>query len=201
MVRALSAALLLAATSASAAPLALPSFESSLQELQISMKTMRTVSFKKLSSDIGPRLDSMSWDLQRAQQETTRMRDELRFLLSRVRSNQPDPNLRWDFQRYNQYLSVLARDGQWRLSELRSLSVQAQKDPALVAPAQHLASAAGWLKNETNWLTFDVRFASFDLMRAGLTFESMDLDRASRDFDQNAQDLKAESDRLLAKVR
>ena len=201
MVRALSAALLLAATSASAAPLAMPSFESSILEIQNSVKTLRTASFKKLSSDIGPRLDSMSWDLQRAQQETTRMRDELRFLLSRVRSNQPDPNIRWDFQRYNQYLSVLARDGQWRLSELRSLSAQAQKDSSLVAPAQHLASAAGWLKNETNWLTFDVRFATFDLMRAGLTFESMDLDRASRDFDQNAQDLKAESDRLLAKVR
>ena len=201
MVRALCAVLLLAAASASAAPLALPNFEFAAAQIQTTVKTMRATQLQARSADIGPRLDAMAWDLQRAQQESMRMRDELRYLLNPVRSNQADPNIRWDFQRYNQYLSQLARDGQWRLNELRALSSQAQKDPNLAAPAQRLLSAAGWLKNETNWLTFDVRFAYFDLMRAGLTFEGMDLDRNSRDFDQNARDLNSEAERLLAKVR
>lgn len=205
MVRALSAALLLAATSASAAPLALPSFEAAAFQLQTSVKALRAASVKALGADIGPRLDSMAWDLQRSQQDSTRLRDDLRYLMTRVNAGQPggqpDQNLRWDLQRLNQDLSMLARDSQWRLNDLRSLSAQAQKDPNLVAHASRLVDAARWLKNETNWLAFDARFAYSDLMRAGYSFEGMDLDRCSRDVDQGAQDLQSEAERLLAKVR
>lgn len=205
MVRALSAALLLAATSASAAPLALPSFEAAAFQLQTSVKALRAASVKALSADIGPQLDSLSWDLQRSAQDASRMRDNLRFLMTRVNTRRPgapaDQNLTWDLQRFNQDLQTLAQDSQWRLNDLRSLSAQAQKDPNLVARAQNLDNAARALKSMTNWLVFDVRFDTMDLSRAGYTFESMDLDRYSRDADQNAQDLQNEADRLLAKVR
>lgn len=206
MVRALSAALLLAATSASAAPLALPSFEAAAFQLQASVKALRAASVKALGADIGPQLDSLAWDLQRFQQDAARMRSDLRFVMNRVNAGrpgngQPDPNLRWDLQRFNQDLSSMSRDAQWRLNDLRTLSAQAQKDPGLAARAQRVVDAARWLKNDTNWLAFDARFAYSDLMRAGYSFEGMDLDRYSRDLDQSAADLQSEAERLLAKVR
>jgi hypothetical protein len=210
MVRALSAALLLAATSASAAPLALPSFENAAAELRANVAALRASALKDKGADIGPRLTQMAWDVERTQQDCQRLRRELGWLMSRVRGVRPGPgngrggpdqNLRWELQRFNQDLARLTRDAQWRLNDLRGLSAEAQKDPALVAPAQRLVDSARWQKSETGWLISDARFAYFDLMRAGFTFEGMDLDRNSRDLDQAASDLQSESDRLLAKVR
>lgn len=217
MVRSLSLALVLAATSASAAPLALPSFENAAAQLHATVSALRASALKRKGADIGPRLNQMAWDVERSQQDVSRLRRELGFLLNRVRSGgnrpgnprdprhpgngQPDQNLRWEFQRFNQDLARVARDGQWRLSDLRGLTAQAEKDPTLVVPAQRLVDSARWLKSETNWLANDARFAYFELIRAGLSFEGMDLDRNSRDLDQGAQDLQAEADRLLAKVR
>ncbi|PIR15516.1 MAG: hypothetical protein COV48_13890, partial [Elusimicrobia bacterium CG11_big_fil_rev_8_21_14_0_20_64_6] len=119
------------------------------------------------------------------------------------RPGQPDndPSLRWDIQRFTRDLAQLARDTQWRLSDLRNLTAQAEKDETLVSPATRLLNAARQFKSETNWLGMDARFAHFDFIRAGYTFEGMDLDRNSRDLDSNAQDLQTEADRLLAKVR
>jgi hypothetical protein len=214
MVRVLSLGLMLAATSASAAPLALPSFENAAAELRANVAALRAAAVKEKAADIGPRLDQMAWDVQRDQQDCQRLRRELSFLLSRLRNGGrggrpgpgngrggPDQNLRWEFQRFNQDLQRVVRGAQWRLSDLRGLSAEAQKDPALVGPAQRLSDAARWLKSDTGWLVSDARFAYFDLMRAGLTFEGMDLDRNSRDLDQSSQDLQSEADRLLAKVR
>ncbi|MDE2144193.1 MAG: hypothetical protein KGL74_02230 [Elusimicrobia bacterium] len=204
MIRALSAAMLLAAVSVSAAPPALPSFEAAAGQIQNTVAALRAASAKASSTGIGARLDSMAWDLQNAQQDVSRQRSDLRFLMSRVNGaqpGQPDQNLRWELQRLNQDLASLARDAGWRLDELRSLSAQAQKDPTLVGPATRLTDAARWLKSETNWLTFDARFASIGLLRAGLTFESMDLDRNGRDLDDNAAQLQTGADALLAKVR
>jgi hypothetical protein len=204
MIRALSAALLLAAVSASAAPLALPSFETAARDLQMSVRNLRAASVKSLASDIGPRLDAMSWDLQRVQQDSSRLRGDLRFIMYRVnaaQSGRRDPNLGWDLQRFNQDLSAMARNSEFRLMDLRSLSAQAQKDPGLVAPAQRLVEAARWLKSETGWLIFDAGFDTSALMRAGYPMEGMDLDRNSRDLDQNSQELQSEAERLLAKVR
>ena len=205
MIRALSAALLLAASSASAAPLALPSFEAAAAQLQTTVKALRAASVKAMGADIGAQLDSMSWDFQRAEQDSSRLRDDLRFLMTRVDTTPPggrqDPNLSWDLQRFNQDLQTLAQDSRFRLNDLRSLSAQAQKDPALVAHAQRLDDAARGLAATVKWMTFDARFDTGDLMRAGFSMESMDLDRNSRDLDQGSQDLQAEADRLLAKVR
>ncbi|NNN04353.1 MAG: hypothetical protein HKL90_00485 [Elusimicrobia bacterium] len=205
MIRGLSAALLLAATSVSAAPLALPSFENAASQLQATVKAQRAASVKTMGADIGAGLDSLSWDLQTSAQDAARMRDDLRLLITRVDTRAPgapaDQTLTGDLQRFNQDLQSLAQDSQFRLNDLRSLSAQAQKDPNLVAHAQNLDNAARGLASTTKWLVFDVGFDTADLSRAGYTFESMDLDRYSRDADQSAQDLQNEADRLLAKVR
>jgi hypothetical protein len=207
MIRALCAVLLLAA-SASAAPLALPSFESSARDLQASLAAARAASIKTLSSDIGPRLDAMAWDLRTAQQDVSRLRGDLRWLMRRVGSGRggdprrgPGGDVRWDLQRFNQNLADLSRNAQWRLNDLYALSAQAPKDPELVAHVQRLIDSARWLQSETNQLTFDARFDAFQLMTAGYALESMDLDRNSRDLDRSAQDLQAAGERLLAKVR
>jgi hypothetical protein len=206
MVRALSAVLLLAASSASALQGAfvappVPAFElPSLELLQVVVPNPPSV---------GPQLDAMAWDLQRYERESQRLRSDLRFLLSRVRAYKhengkpdPDPSLRWDVRRFTQSLGQLARDAQWRLNDLRYLSAQVPgKDDSLVFPAQRLADAARRLKSETNWLVFDARFGYFDFIRAGFSFEGMDLDRDSRDLDSHALDLQNDSDRLAAKVR
>lgn len=218
MVRALSAALLLAASSAYAAP-EIPSFEASVANIQAVVAASRAASVKKLSADVGPQLDNLSWDLERADQDAQRLRNDLRWLLQRVRQHrslapgrpqpgrpapqQPDndPSLRWDVQRLTQDLSRLARDAQWRSTDLRNLSAQTGKDAALVGPASRVLDAARRLKGDTNWLATDARFAYFDFMRAGFTFEAMDLDRNTRDFDSRAQDLQNDADALLTKVR
>ena len=206
MVQALFAALLFAAAPASAAaPLALPSFESAAFQLQASVKAMRAAQVQAKSADIGPRLDSMSWDLQRAAQDVERMRDDLRLLMTRVDTIPPggrvDPNLGWDLQRFNQDLDSLAGDGRFRLNDLNVIAAQAEKDPSLVGRAQNLVNAAGGLKSDTKWLVFDVGFDVSDLMRAGFGMEEMDLDRNSRELDQNASDLQSGAERVLAKVR
>lgn len=206
MVRALFAALLFAsASAAAAAPLALPSFETAAFQLQAAVKAMRASQVQAKGADIGPRLDSMSWDLQRAAQDVERMRGDLRLLMTRVNTIPPggrvDPNLGWELQRFNQELDSLARDGQFRLNDLNVLAAQAEKDPSLVGRAQNLVNAASGLKSDANWLVFDVRFDVPDLMRAGFSFEEMDLDRFSRDLDRNASDLQSGTERLLAKVR
>lgn len=211
MVRALSAALLLCATASSAAP-SLPSFEGSVAEIHAAVAALRAGRVKKMAADIGPQLNSMSWDLERADQDASRMRNDLRWLLQRLNRQQPgrpgqpgqpngDPSLRWDVQRLSQDLSRLARDSQWRVQDLRNLSAQAEKSDALVAPATRVSDAARRLKNDASWLATDVRFAYFDFMRAGFTFEAMDLDRDTRDMDSRAQELQDEAARLLAKVR
>ena len=208
MVRILSAALLLAAVSASASP-AIPSFEASMANIQAAIATSHVAQLKVKAGNIGPQLSSLAWDLERADQDANRMRNDLRWLLQRVRSYQRpqngrpdmDPSLRWDVQRLTQDLSRMARDAQWRLMDLRNLSAQAEKDETLVGPASRVADAARRLKNDTNWLVSDARFGYFDLMRAGFTFEGMDLDRDSRDLDSRAQDLQNEAEKLLAKVR
>lgn len=203
MVRAISAAFLLAASAAHAVP-AVPSFEVSAAQLQSSIGAMHSARLKS----VGGQIDSLAWDLERGRRDAERLRSDLRFLLQRVRAPQPgngrpggDPSLRWDVQRFTQELSQLARDSQWRLDSLRMLTAQAVKDESLVPSAQRLQSAARWQKSETNWLAFDARFAYFDFIRAGYSFEAMDLDRDSRDADARAQDLQDGSDRLLAKVR
>ena len=206
MARTLFAALLFAAMSASAAPLALPSFEAAALQLQTTVKALSAASAKARGSDVGPRLDNMAWDLQNSQRDFARLRGDLRFLMNRLNSRRPgngwpDQTLRWDIQRFNQDLAARSRDAQWRLDELRSLSAQAQKDPNLVGPAARLLDASRYLKDETNWLAFDAGFDYSDMMRAGLSFEGMDLDRNARDIDQNAAQLQSEGERLLAKVR
>lgn len=203
MVRALSAALLFAAVSASASP-AIPSFEFSVANIQASIAAMRAEQVQAKSGNIGPQIDSLAWDLERYERDTQRMRNDLRWLQQRLRSTgQPnqDPSLRWDIQRLTRDLAQLSRDAQWRLNDLRMLTSQAEKDQALVAAASRLNDTARRLKSETNWFAMDARFAYFDFMRAGYTFEGMDLDRNSRDIDSRAQDLQSEADRLLAKVR
>ena len=163
MVRFLTAALLLSAVSASASP-AIPSFEFSVANIQASVAALRANQVKAKSGNIGPRLDSMAWDLQRSERDASQLRSDLRFLLSRVRRQgsapsrpgqpgQPsDPNLRWDVQRFTRDLAQLTRDSQWRLNDLRSLSAQAEKDEALVSPATRLLESARRFKSETNWL-------------------------------------------------
>jgi hypothetical protein len=210
MVRSLAAGLLLAAVSVSvSASPAIPSFEFSAAQLQSSIAALRAAQVKTKAGDIGPRLSNMAWDLERAERDASRLQNDLRFLMSRVRRHQPpvagrpdnDPSLRWDVQRLTRDLSQLARNSQQSLYDLRFLSSEAVKDQNLVAPATRLSDAASRFQSATNWLLSDARFAYFDLMRAGFTFEGMDLDRDSRDVDGRAQDLRSEADRLLAKVR
>jgi hypothetical protein len=207
MVRILSAALILSAVSASASP-AIPSFEFSVAQIHSSIAALRAEQVQAKAGNLGPQIANMAWDLERSERDISRLRNDLRWLLQRVRNHQPnngrpdnDPSLRWDVQRFTRDLAQLARDSQWRLNDLRNLTAQAEKDETLVAPASRLVDAARRLKSETNWFGMDARFAYFDFMRAGYTFEGMDLDRNSRDVDSRAQDLQNESDRLLAKVR
>lgn len=199
---------LLAASSASAATLALPSFENAAAGLHAQVRALRAAQVKAASSDIGPRLDSMSWDLQRDENDARRLQSDLRFLLGRLRNGQPgdgrrgqDPYARMDLQRFIRDVAAVARDAQWRRDDLRALSSRAEKDPTLVGPATNLSKAARSLKSSTNWLLTDARFAYFDLIRAGFSFEAMDLDRSTRDLDGVAQDLSTDADALLAKVR
>lgn len=208
MVRILSAALLFASVSASATP-AIPSFEHAASQLQSSIAALRAQQVRAKAANTGPQIANLAWDLERAERDASRLRSDLRFLLSRVRRYQRpqngrpdmDPSLRWDVQRFTRELSQLTRDSQWRLNDLRFLTAQAEKDETLVAPASRLLDAARGFKSETSWLLMDARFASFDFRRAGFTFEGMDLDRDSRDVDERAQDLQSEAGRLLAKVR
>ncbi len=206
MVRILSAALLFAATSASAAaPLALPSFESAAFQVQASVKAMRAAQVQAKGADIGPRLDSMAWDFQRAAQDVEGMRTDLRLLITRVDARRPggpvDPRLEWDLQSFNQNLDSLGGDGRFRLDDLNAIAAQAEKDPGLVARAQNLVDAASGLKSDTHWLVFDVGFDVSDLMSAGFSLEETDLDRFSRALDQNAADLQSAAQRVLSKVR
>lgn len=208
MVRTLTVALLALSTAASAAPgapLALPSFENAAAALHAAVRAQRAAAVKTLDAGTAQRLDSLDWDLQRSRQDANRLRDELRWLMSRVRSprpGQPDPNLRWELQGLVRDLDRVARDARWRLDDLRAISSQvSQKDPALVAPAQRVVSDAGWLQSDAHWFVFDAGFASPELMRAGYAFESMDLDRNARDLDQVTRDLQSEAQRLLDKVR
>ncbi|MDD5303951.1 MAG: hypothetical protein PHS14_12695 [Elusimicrobia bacterium] len=210
MIRILSAVLMLAAASASATP-AIPSFEFAASQLQSSIAAMRASQVQAKGANSGPQIDSMAWDLQRYDQDMLRLRNDLRWLQQRLRTQpgrpgQPgrpdaDPSLRWDIQRLTQDLAQVSRDSQWRLNDLRFLASSAEKDETLVAPATRLLDAARRLKSETNWFNMDARFAYFDFMRAGFTFEGMDLDRNSRDIDTNAQSLQDEADKLLTKVR
>ncbi len=206
-VRVLLAFLLLPAA-ARAVPAA-PSFEAAIAQIQAAVAAARAEKRQARAADIGGRLSSLAWDVDRGEREASRLRGDLRWLLQRVRRYQKpeagkpdmDPSLRWDVQRYSRDLSNLTRDAQWRLQDLRNLSGQAQKDDALVAPASRVADSARRLKSEAGWLAMDARFGYWDLLRAGFTFEGMDLDRNSRELDSIAQDLQNEGDRLLAKVR
>ena len=207
MVRILFAALLISAASASASP-ALPSFEFSAANLQSTIAAMRASQVKAKAGNIGPQLTNMAWDLERAEREASRLRNDLRWLLQRVRSHQQgngrpdnDPSLRWDVQRLTRDLAQLTRDAQYRVNDLRFLSSQAEKDETLIPAASRLVDGARRFKDTTNWLLMDARFAYFDLMRAGFTFEGMDLDRDSRDIDARAQDLQTESEKVLAKIK
>ncbi len=211
MVRVLAVALLIPAVSASASP-SIPSFEFSVAHIQSSIAAMRGEQVKAKAGNIGPQISNLAWDLQRYEQDTSRLRNDLRWLQQRLRRQgfpqpgrpgQPgnDPSLRWDIQRFTRGLDRLAHDAQWRLQDLRILLAQAEKDETLVAPATRLLNAARQLKSETNWFLTDARFAHFDFSRAGYNFEAMDLDRNSRDLDDHSQDLQSEADRLLAKVR
>lgn len=208
MVRALSAALLLLPAAAYANP-AVPSFEAAIAQIQAAVAATRAEQVKTKGADIGARLSNLSWDMERSERETSRLRNDMRWLLQRARrwqKPQPgkpdmDPSLRWDVQRFTRDLANVARDAQWRLQDLRSLSAQAEKDETLVGPATRVADSARRLKSETNWLLMDARFGYWDLIRAGFTFEGMDLDRNSRELDQSAQDLQTEGDRLVTKVR
>lgn len=210
MVRALSAALLLVAASASASP-AIPSFEFSVANIQASVAALRAEQVKAKAGNLGPQIDSISWDVERYERDTMRLRNDLTWLLQRVRrqgqgGGQPgqpnnDPSLRWDVQRFTQDLAQVTRDSQWRLNDLRMLASQAVKDETLVPSASRLLDETRRFKSATNWLLSDARFGYFDLIRAGFTFEGMDLDRNSRDVDARAQDLQNEADKLLTKVR
>lgn len=208
MVRVLAAVMMLAAASASASP-AIPSFEFSAAQLQSSIAAMRGEQLKKKAGELGPKISTLARTLQHDERETERLRSDLSFLESRLRRYQrppagrpdADPNLRWDVQRFTRDLSRLTRNAEWRLSDLRFLSAQAQKDQSLVAPATSLLSAARWLQNETNWFAMDARFAVHDFRRAGFTFEAMDLERDGRDLDLHAQELLDDADALLTKVR
>lgn len=203
------AALVLAAPSAFASgPLALPDFDAAILQTQTAIKSFRAAQVKAKSADISGRLHSIAWDLERAERESSRLKNDLRWLLQRVRRYKrengkpdPDPSLRWDLQRFNRELDSVARDAQWRLQDLRMLSASAEKDPNAVYPAQRVLDAARRLKQEVHWLAFDARFGRFDLMRAGFSMEGWDLDRHSSDLDARSQDLESEADRLLAKVR
>lgn len=208
MVRTLTVALLALSAAASAAPvgpLALPSFENAAAALHAAVRAQRAASVKTLDAGTAQRVDALAWDLERSRQDVGRLRDQLRWLMSRVRSprpGQPDPNLRWELQGLVRDLDRVVRDGRWRLDDLRALSSQVPgKSPDVVAPAQRLVSDAGWLQSDAHWFVFDAGFASPELMRAGYAFESMDLDRNARDLDQLTRDLQAESQRLLDKVR
>ncbi|MBI3564949.1 MAG: hypothetical protein HY079_07125 [Elusimicrobia bacterium] len=206
MVRTLAAALLVLAVRASAAPVATASFEDLAARIHATVRAQRAASVKALDAGTAQRLDSLAWDLERSRQDASRLRDDLRWLMNRVRAPQQpgrqDPNLRWELQNMTRDLARVARDAQWSLDQLRSLSSQvAGKDPTLVASAQNLSAKAGWLQSDAHWLVFDAGFASMDLMRAGYSFESMDLDRGARDLDRATRDLQAEAQRLLDKVR
>ena len=178
MVRFLSAALLLAAVSASATP-AIPSFEFSVANIQASVAAMRAEQIQAKSGNLGAQISNLAWDLERYQRDVQRLRNDLRYLSQRLRRqglSQPglpsrpgqpnDPSLRWDVQRFTRDTDQLARDLQWRLNDLRFLSGQAQKDEALVAPANRSGGAARWLRSETNWFASDARSTSWDFRRA-----------------------------------
>jgi hypothetical protein len=193
--------ILLAAVSASASP-AIPSFEFSAAQLTQSIATLRAEQIKTKGGTIGSQISTLTWDIERAGRDAEQLRSNLRWLLQRVRYQNPnDQTLRWDLQRFTQDLTQASRDAQWRLGDLRNLAAQAEKDETLVAPAQRLLDTTRRFKDATNWLLMDSRFAYFDLIRAGFTFEGMDLDRNSRDVDQNAQDMNNEANKLLTRVR
>ena len=210
MVRILSAALLLAAVSASAA-IEIPSFELSVANVHAALAASRAERVKLKAGNLGPQINNLAWQLDSSERDLSRLRNDLNWLLQRMRRYQQpqpgrpgqpsDPSLRWDVERFTRDLAQLTRDAQWRLMDLRNLSAQAEKDEALVAPASRLADAARRLKSESNWFSSDARFAGFDFRRAGFNFEAMDVDRDSRDLDWRAQDLQSGADQLLAKVK
>ena len=203
------AAVVLAAAPAFAAASAAPlSFETSLAQIHSAVGALRAEQVKVKSGQIAGQIENLAWDLERAERETSRLKQDLSWLRLRAaryrRENgrpDSDPALRWDLQRFTRELQDLSRGAQWRLDDLRRLSAQAQKDDSLVSPAQRLVDATRRFKEMARWLALDARFAQFDFLRAGFTFEAFEVDRGSRDAETRAQELLGESESLLTKVR
>ena len=79
--------LLLVGTTASATP-AIPSFEFSAAQLQASITAMRLAQVKTKSGDIGSKLTSLTWDLQRSERDVSQLRRDLNPLMGRVRRHE-----------------------------------------------------------------------------------------------------------------
>lgn len=154
----------------------------------------------------GP-LENLAWDVQRAESDATRLRRDVTWLRIRAsrydrdHGRERDPMLRWDIQRFLQDAGDLARGARLRVDEVRRLSGQAQKDEALVFPAQRLSDAATRLSETSRQLSFEARLAVFDFMRAGFAFEGMELSRLGADVETQTRDLADEARRLLEKIR
>ncbi len=203
MVRALSAALLLAASASAATP---ASFESIVDGVRAQVQALRADSAKAAAANLGAQLDNLTWGLQDAAQNFDQRRNDLRMLMSRVDAFVPgrpqDPSLGWDLQLFTQGLDTAAQNARYRLGDLSTLSSQIPgKDPSLAASAQRLADAASAFQSGVHWFVFDEGFDTADLERAGYFQQEMDLDRDSRDLDQSSQALLGAAQALLAKVR
>ena len=205
-------ALLLAVPSAFAAGPApvVPSlpFEGAVEAFRADVNAARAARAKAAAADIGPHLNSLAWDLDRAHQDVTTMRRVLAWLAARARAYRPptrtrpesDPQLRWDLRTASRNLETLARNAEHSLQRLHMLAGQATKDEALVLPAQRLAGSASTLSAETGWLGMDSRTATSDIRWAGFSFEAMDIDNAARELEDAARSLDGAASALRAKV-
>ena len=194
------------AVPSSAAPVAAPlTFESSVFDAVRRIAQVRASSVKAMDAGLAARLNSLSMDMRRSQQQAFRLRGELSRLRSRlaVPPGRPtDPNLAWEVRRLSQDLTQLARDLRWRLQDARVIrsSIQGQ-DPDLTGPAAYFASEVRWLANETRWLDMDVRNIVWDLRARGFHLEAMDMEMAARDIQGDTAGLSNESDLITAKTR
>lgn len=180
-------------------------FDSSVLSAMRQMTQVRAESVKKLDAGLAARLNWLAMDVRTHQQDTSRLRNDLARMRSRlvvIPGRPVDPNLAFDVRRMAQDFQQLARDLQWKLQDARGIRSAIQgKDPDMVGAASSFAGEVLWLSNETRWLDMDVRNISWDLRSMGFNFEAMDMEMAVRDIDSDVAGLKNESDLINAKIR
>jgi hypothetical protein len=158
------------------------------------------------ADDLAQRIAALTNDLLYRRQDAEQLRRDLFNLRPRLQRYNPaqpnsDPALRYDVQRISNAVRILAQQVRERSSDLRWIASQAEKDPALEAPARDLVNDALDFDQTARDLRFEADGVLMDLRRDGFGIEAMDVDVYIRDVQNDAQTILNDAETLLMKVR